>query len=74
MHALTLLSLLAPIATAFHLPTAQDALGLASDLLESSGISDTILTPASDITLASIPSEEEYIITSAEHPVSVRND
>lgn len=51
-----------PLAAAFRIPTAQDAFAAAQELLED-------MTPASDITLASVPADDHYVITSALHPV-----
>lgn len=61
-----------PLASAFILPGPEDAFNLASDFLGQNGSPDTVLTPASDVTLQSIGTEDFYVITSADHPVSRR--
>ena len=56
-----------------HIPSAQDALNTAEALLQAhrpSAAADTVLSPASDFTLASIPGDEHVTITSAHYPVS----
>lgn len=68
--------LLLPLAAAFRLPSAGDAFSVAADMLGAgAGTSapDTVLSPASDITLASIPDDEHYVILSAMHPVRWRS-
>lgn len=66
---LTLPLALLPLAVAFHVPSAQDAFAFAEDILGDIELAaGDILTPASDITLASLPSDEHYTITSALHP------
>ncbi|BEJ16680.1 hypothetical protein CspHIS471_0600810 [Cutaneotrichosporon sp. HIS471] len=61
-----LVSLL-PLVAAFRLPTNPgDVFVLAGDMLAETP--ESVLTPASDITLASIPNDEHYTITSAMHP------
>lgn len=65
-----LLPALLPLASAFILPGPGDAFALASDLLGQNETPDTVLSPASDVTLQSIGSEDFFVITSADHPVS----
>lgn len=61
---------LLPLASAFILPGPEDAFNLASDFLGHNEVPDTVLSPASDVTLSSIGSEEFFTITHADHPVS----
>lgn len=53
---------LAATVSAFHIPTVQDAFESAQSLLED-------MTPASDITLASVPVDDFFVLQSAHHPV-----
>lgn len=71
MRAALLLPLLVPLAQAFRFPIATDAFDLAGSLLDSKvgGHNPmTVLSPASDITLAQIPGDDHYTLTSALHP------
>lgn len=67
-----LLPALAASASAFRLPSPEVAFdlahGLVDDVLHHAGSAATVLTPAADITLASVPADEHYTITSALHP------
>lgn len=65
-----LLPALVPLASAFLLPSPQDALDFAGELLGQNETPDTVLSPASDVTLQSIGTEDFFVITSADHPVS----
>lgn len=62
---------LLPLASAFILPGPEDAFNLASEFLGHNETPDTVLSPASDVTLSSIGTEEFFTITSADHPVSL---
>jgi hypothetical protein len=57
-----------------HLPSAQEAISAAEQLLSGNGIStghaSTVLGYANDMTLASIQGDEHVTITSHRHPVS----
>ncbi|KAL1407126.1 hypothetical protein Q8F55_006540 [Vanrija albida] len=72
---IALLALLPAIA-AFRLPSPEVAFELAHDLVDdvlggpaaAHAPADAVLSPASDITLASIPGDEHYVLTSALHP------
>lgn len=60
---------LLPLAAAFRFPASpEDVFAIAGDMLTETP--DSVLTPASDITLSSIPNDEHYTLTSAMHPVS----
>ena len=66
----TLLSLL-PLISALqlpHIPTPQSVLQAADSILHGS----SALSPANDMTLASIPADEHVLITNAHHPVRHR--
>lgn len=72
--AVPVLAALFSVATAFSVPpTADDVISLLpggklTDYIWRSANPQSVLTPASDITLASIPQDEYYTITSALHP------
>lgn len=64
-----LLALLAPLAGAFRIPFADEVDSFASLLVdETHGSAHTVLTPASDITLESITSDDFHVLVSAENP------
>ncbi|KAL7418832.1 hypothetical protein Q5752_006516 [Cryptotrichosporon argae] len=67
MRAFALLPLL-PLIAAFRLPSPQNALAAAADLLDTGAAAHSFLSPASDFTLASIPGDEHVVVTSASHP------
>lgn len=65
----TVLLPLLPLAAALkfpHMPSAQEALDVAGSILHP-GVT---LTPGSDMTLSSVPTDDHMVVTSAMHPVS----